>query len=144
MPNPTTKPNPSPKPPPVCKKGTIPSPTGPVPYVKRILAAWIFGTLAQTGLPAAINHTMRLNPDPTAYDWSAEQTVQGFDLAVWVLKNDADDNYTLGVQYSVGPSPFFTHEWHDQVPKTVDPLTFADVTYNDPLTASSATLRITT
>ena len=144
MPNPTTNPKPSPKPPPVCKKGTSPIVGPPVPIGARLLHALVVAFTVETGLARSINQSLPLYPEGPPFDWAGNIDAGGFTVEVWALKNDLDDLYTLGLSFSIGPIPFYRHEWPNQRPRTFDPLTFAEVAWNDPLTNNQATLTIIT
>ena len=142
MPNPTTKPKPSPKPPPVCKKGP-PKTAGPAPTPDtRYLTALIGGDIAETGLPAAINLTITLSPLAVPYTWQGLQPAGDARVELGLYKNPLDDNYSVEIEYYVGTSLFFSHEWADTTPKRPDPLEFSELTYQDPLTNNAATVTI--
>jgi hypothetical protein len=142
VPNPTTNPKPSPKPPPVCRKGP-PKADGPelVPAL-RILTAQITGAMVETGLPAAFQARINLMPLPTPYHWAGEVATTDAIAEVAIFKNPLDNNYSVEIEYRVGPVPFFTHTWSDTPPRRQDPLEFADLAYQDPSTGKRAHLTI--
>lgn len=142
MPNPTTNPKPSPKPPPVCKKGPKKVSGPPQPPYERLLNALVGGLTAGTGLQAAISANFYLYPLITPYHWANEQQAGGYLIDLAVFKNPTDDRYAIEIAFYVGPTPFFSKQWHDVEPRTQDPLEFPDLTYKDPLTGDQATVTI--
>jgi hypothetical protein len=142
MPAPTTKPKPSPKSPPVCAKGPDKTPGPPQLPQDRILTAMIENRIAGTGLPQAFIGTFPLYATANPYEWTGFRNLENYSIYVTVNKNPDDDAYSIEVAFETAGAPFFTQEWENQTPRTVDPIEFAEVTYKDPSTATIATLTI--